>query len=194
MVIRDKGFGSRLFDGFNTVFVVLLILATLYPFYHVAIVSLSDGNAVLRGEVSLFPVAFTFETYGLVLKDPQIPAALWNSVVYTAVGTLINLVMTTLCAYPLARARFSGRKFFTWVVTLTMFVSGGLIPLYLLVMQLGLIDTIWAIVLPVAINPWNMFILRTSFQGIPEDIYEAATIDGANDLETMFRARRSHRR
>jgi len=187
MVMRDKSFGSRLLDKLNFVFMILVIVVTLYPLYYVAIVSLSDGTAVLRGEVRFLPVGFTFETYRLVLEDPQIPRALWNSVVYTTVGTLINLVMTALCAYPLARARFSGRKFFTWVVTLTMFFSGGLIPLYLLVMQLGLIDTIWAIVLPVAINPWNMFILRTSFQGIPEDIYEAATIDGANDLETMFR-------
>jgi putative aldouronate transport system permease protein len=109
-----------------------------------------------------------------------------NSVVYTFVGTAINLVMTALCAYPLARPKFSGRGFFTWVVSLTMFFSGGLIPLYLLVMQLGIKNSMWAVVLPVAINVWNMFILRTSFQQIPEEIYEAAVIDGANDLQTML--------
>ena len=115
------------------------------------------------------------------------PLSLRNSLVYTTLGTLINLVMTTLCAYPLARPRFSGRKLFTWVVTLTMFFSGGLIPLYLLVMQLGLINNMWALLLPGAINVWNMFILRTSFQQIPEELYEAALMDGANDFQTLIR-------
>ena len=187
MVTRDKSFGARLFDKLNFVFMILVILATIFPLYYVAIISLSEGNAVLRGEVHLAPVGFTLKAYKQVLGNTAISRSLWNSIVYTVVGTTINLVMTALCAYPLARPRFSGRKFFTWVVTLTMFFSGGLIPLYLLVMQLGLIDTIWAIVLPVAISPWYMFMLRTSFQQIPEDIYEAAVLDGANDLQTMFR-------
>ena len=187
MVARDKSFGSRLFDKLNFVFMILLILATIFPLYYVAIISLSDGNAVMRGEVHLFPVGFTLKAYNLVLGNVAVPRSLWNSLVYTVVGTTINLVMTTLCAYPLARARFSGRKFFTWMVTLTMFFSGGLIPLYLLVLQLGLRNTMWAFLLPAAINPWNMFILRTSFLQIHEEIYEAAVLDGANDLQTMFR-------
>ena len=186
MMDYDKTWRSRLFDWLNTILMILIILATLYPFYYITIVSLSNGNAVLRGEVRFWPVGLTLESYKLVFQNPTMPKSLVNSVVYTFVGTAINLVMTALCAYPLARPKFSGRGFFTWVVSLTMFFSGGLIPLYLLVMQLGIKNSMWALVLPVAINVWNMFILRTSFQQIPEEIYEAAVIDGANDLQTMF--------
>lgn len=186
-MVRDKSLGSRIFDGLNVVFMLGVILATLYPFYYLAIVSLSNGNAVLRGLVSFWPVGLTLDAYRLVLKTATIPLALRNSILYTAVGTAINLGMTALCAYPLARARFSGRKLLTWIVTVTMFFSGGLIPLYLVIMQLGIRNTIWALVLPGAISPWNMFILRTGFQQIPEELYEAAIIDGANDLQTLVR-------
>ena len=187
MVDYDKTLGSRIFDKINIILLFLVILVTLYPFYYITIVSLSNGNAVLRGEVSLWPVGFTLDSYKLVFQNPAVPLSLRNSLVYTTLGTLINLGMTTLCAYPLARPRFSGRKVFTWVVTLTMFFSGGLIPLYLLIMQLGLINNMWALLLPGAINVWNMFIMRTSFQQIPEELYEAALIDGANDLQTLIR-------
>ena len=187
MYFHDKSFGSRLFDVFNTILMLLVVFVTLYPFYYIGTISLSDGNAVIRGEVRFLPVGFTLATYKRVLQGPFILRSLWNSVVYTTVGTFINLLMTALCAYPLARPYFSGRKFLTWMIMLTMFFSGGLVPSYLLVMQLGLLNTIWAIVLPGAISPWFMFILRTNLQSIPEEIYEASVIDGANDLQTMFR-------
>jgi len=164
---------------------IFVVLATLYPLYYIAVVSLSDGNAVLRGEVGFFPVGLTLDSYKLVMEGETIPRSLLNSVLYTTVGTLVNLSFTALCAYPLSRPYFSGRKVFTWMVTVTMFFSGGLIPLYLLVMNLGLLNTMWALVLPAAISPWNMFIMRTYFQGIPEEMYEAAIIDGANDLQIL---------
>lgn len=187
MTIQDKSLGSRLFDLILTVFMLAIVFVTLYPFYHILIVSLSEGTAVLRGEVRFWPVQPTLDSYRLVFDDPNVPRSLMNSVTYTVVGTTINLLMTALCAYPLARPRFSGRMFFTWMVTLTMFFSGGLIPLYLLILQLGIIDKIWAIVLPVAINPWNMFLMRTAFMGIHESIYEAALIDGASELGILWR-------
>jgi putative aldouronate transport system permease protein len=187
MAIYDRSLGSRLFDAILTILMVLLIFITLYPFYHILIVSLSNGNAVLRGEVTFWPVQFTLESYKLVFQDPAIWQALRNSVLYTSTGTALNLFLTALCAYPLARPRFFARTFFTWMVTLTMFFSGGLIPLYLLVLQLGMIDKIWAIILPTAINPWNMFILRTAFQGIHESVYEAALLDGASEVQILWR-------
>lgn len=187
MTIQDKSFGSRLFDFILMISMLAIVFVTLYPFYHILIISLSDGSAVLRGEVRFWPVEATLDSYKLVFEDPNVPRSLMNSVTYTVVGTTINLIMTALCAYPLARPRFSGRMFFTWMVTLTMFFSGGLIPLYLLVLQLGLIDKIWAIVLPVAINPWNMFLMRTAFMGIHESIYEAALIDGASEIGILWR-------
>lgn len=176
-----------MFDRLNIVFLIFVICATVYPLYYIAIVSLSDGNAVLRQEVGFSPVGFTLEAYELVMMTATIPRSLLNSILYTAVGTLINLSFTALCAYPLARPYFSGRRLFTWMVTVTMFFSGGLIPLYLLVMKLGWLNTIWALVLPAAISPWNMFIMRTYFQGIPEELYEAAIIDGANDLQILVK-------
>ena len=187
MAAYDRSFGSRLFDTLNILFMILVILATLYPFYYIAIVSLSDGRAVMRGEVGLLPIGFSLNAYKIVLENDSISRSLRNSVLYTSVGTAINLFMTALCAYPLARPRFSGRRFFTWLVTFAMLFSGGLIPLYLVILQLGFIDTIWSLVLPTAISPWYMFILRTNFQAIPEEIYNAAAIDGANELQTLFR-------
>jgi len=185
--VYDRSIGSRLFDILNIVFMVFVVFATLYPLYYIAIISLSGGNAVLRGEVRFFPVDFTLESYKLVMENASIPRSLLNSVLYTAVGTLVNLTFTALCAYPLSRPHFSGRKVFTLMVTITMLFSGGLIPLYLLVMKLGFLNTIWALVLPAAISPFNMFIMRTYFQGIPEEMYEAAIIDGANDLQILGR-------
>jgi len=187
VTIYDRDLGSRLFDALNIIFMIFVVIVTLYPLYHIGIVSLSDGNAVLRGDVRFFPVGFTLDSYKLVLQDPAILQSLLNSVIYTTVGTFINLSFTALCAYPLSRASFSGRKFFTWMVTATMFFSGGLIPLYLLVLRLGLMNTMWALVLPGAISPWYMFIMRTYFQGIPEAIIESAIIDGANELQILLK-------
>lgn len=185
--IRDKSLGSRLFDIFILIFMICVVFATLYPFYYMAIVSISDGKAVMRGEISFYPKGINFETYNLVLKDPTIVRSLANSVLYTVVGTIINLSFTSLCAYPLSRPRFSGRTFFTLLFTVTMFFQGGLIPLYLVVLNLGMMNTIWALVLPTAINTWYMFIMRTYYQGIPESLHESAIIDGANDISILWR-------
>ena len=186
MMDYDRTLGSKIFDWANRLLMIGIIFITLYPFYFITIVSLSNGNAVLRGDVSFWPIGFTLESYKLVFDNPAVPTSLSNSVLYTVVGTIINLFMTVLCAYPLARPKFSGKTFFTWVVSMTMFFSGGLIPLYLLVLNLGIYNSIWALVLPGAINVWNMFIMRTSFQSIPEELYEAAILDGANDLQTLY--------
>ncbi|MGI6375453.1 MAG: carbohydrate ABC transporter permease [Anaerolineae bacterium] len=186
-MLYDRSLRSQLFDVVNIVLMLVVVSVTLYPLYYVAIVSISDGNAVLRGNVSFYPIGINFQSYKLVFRTPTVIRALGNSVFYTTVGTAINLFMTALCAYPLARPRFSGKAFFTLMVTITMFFSGGIIPLYLLVMQLGLRNSLWALVLPAAITPWNMFIMRTYFQGLPEEMFEAATIDGASDLEILLR-------
>jgi len=185
--IKDKSIGSILFDVFIIVFMVLVVFATLYPFYYIAIVSISDGKIVTRGEVTVVPKGITFESYNLVLKDPTIVRSLANSMLYTVVGTLINLSFTSMCAYPLSRAKFSGRTFFTLLFTVTMFFAGGLIPLYLVVLRLGIMNTIWAMVLPTAVNTWYMFIMRTYYQGIPESLHESAIIDGANELGILIR-------
>ncbi len=183
----DRGWGATLFRVVNAILMVAVIVATLYPMYYVFVVSISDANSVIRGDVVLAPKNVTWQSYELVLGSQNVIRSLANSALYTVLGTAINLIMTALCAYPLARSRFSGRTFFTVMITITMFFSGGLIPLYLLILSLGLRNTIWSLVLPVAISPWNMIIMRTYFQGIPEEMFEAATIDGANDFQILGR-------
>ena len=182
-----QSFGSRAFDVFNVIFMFLFLLVTLYPFWYVVIVSLSDGKAVLSGQVSLIPVNFTFDTYRVVLRDSNIVTGFKNTVIYTTLGTLINLVCTSLCAYPLSRPDLIGKKQIMGMIVFTMFFSGGMIPSYLVMNQMGLIDTIWAMVLPGAISTYNMIVMRTFFMGIPESLHESASLDGANDWQVLVR-------
>ena len=179
--------GSRFFTGLNAFVLILITLITFYPLYYVLITSISNGMMVMQGKVRLYPIGVTFDSYKSITSDPQLFRSLWYSVLYTVVGTLINIIMSCLCAFPLSRRTFSGKKFFTGMIVVTMFFSGGMIPSYLVVKELGLMDTMWAIVLPVAINTYNMIIIRTSFQSLPESLFESAQLDGANDFTILFR-------
>lgn len=152
-----RTFGSRAFDVFNVIFMLLFLLVTLYPFWYVVIVSLSDGKAVLSGQVSLWPVNITLDTYRVVLRDSSIITGFKNTVIYTSLGTFINLVCTSLCAYPLSRPDLLGKKQVMGMIVFTMFFSGGMIPAYLVMNQTKLIDTIWAMVLPGAISTYTLF-------------------------------------
>lgn len=182
-----RTFGSRAFDVFNVIFMLLFLLVTLYPFWYVVIVSLSDGKAVLSGQVSLWPVNITLDTYRVVLRDSSIITGFKNTVIYTSLGTFINLVCTSLCAYPLSRPDLLGKKRVMGMIVFTMFFSGGMIPAYLVMNQMKLIDTIWAMVLPGAISTYNMIVMRTFFMGIPESLHESACLDGANDWQVLVR-------
>ena len=186
-ILGDRPLGSHLFDVINIALLLGVIFVTLYPMYYIAIISISDGKEVLLGRVRFWPRGLNLQSYQIVLRDPTIIRSLFNSILYTSTGTLINLVLSTLCAYPLSRRDFSGRKLLTLYVAITMFFQGGLIPLYLVVLQLGLLDTMWAIVLVPAINAFYMFIMRTYFQGQPTALHEAAIIDGANDVQILAR-------
>lgn len=179
--------GSKVFDVCNAIFMLLFLLATLYPFWYVVIVSLSDGKAVLSGQVGLWPVNITLDTYKVVLRDSSITTGFKNTVFYTVLGTLINLVCTSMCAYPLSRPDLRGKKQVMGFIVFTMFFSGGMIPGYLVMNQMGLIDTIWAMVLPGAISTYNMIVMRTFFMGIPESLHESACLDGANDWQVLVR-------
>ena len=165
----------------------MLIVITLYPLYYVTINSLSDSRHVLSQSVNLYPKGFTLASYKVVLVDPAMLRAYANTVLYTLVGTVLNIVLTAMCAYPLSIPGFFGRKLFTMLIVFTMLFNGGIIPRYLVVRALGMIDTLWAVVLPVAILTWYMFIMRTYFRGIPDALRESAFIDGANDVQILFR-------
>ena len=178
---------DRVFDVCNTLLLLILAFLTLYPLYYVGIVSLSHGYAVIRGEVTWWPVGINLESYRAVLEAPYVLGSFRNTVWYTFVGTAVNVSMSALCAYPLAMKFFYGRRFLTGFVVATMFFKSGLIPLYLMVRSLGMLDTIWALVLPTAVVTYYMIIMRTFFQNIPEELNDSAYLDGANDIQIFLR-------
>jgi len=179
--------GDRVFELVNGLLLIALAFVTLYPLYYVAIVSVSHGYAVVRGEVSWWPVQVNLESYRAVLEAPYVLISYRNTIWYTVVGTIVNVAMSAFCAYPLAMKFFYGRRFFTAFIVATMFFKGGLIPTYLVVRSLGLLDTMWALVLPTAIVTYYMIIMRTFFQNIPEELHDSAYLDGANDIQIFFR-------
>ncbi len=178
--------GHTAFDYVNVLLMLGVIFVMLYPIYYMAIVSISNGTSVARGEVGFLPVKVTWKAYEIIFSDAPIVTAYKNTIVYTALGVFINLLMTSLCAYPLSRKEFYGKTFFSLFVVFTMFFDGGMIPRFLVVNGLGMLDTMWAIVIPTAINVFYMMMMRTFFQAIPEALHESAFIDGANDW-TVFR-------
>ncbi len=186
MAIKEGGASRKVFQAGNVVFLSLLMLVCLYPLYLQLITSVSHGLEVMKGGITLWPRKITFQTYTTLVRG-ELFLYMKNTIVITVVGTLVNLLMSSLCAYPLSRKTFSGRKFFTAMVTVTLFFSGGMIPMYLTVKQFGLMDSIWALILPGAISTYNMIIIRTSFQAIPDSLIESAQLDGANDLTVLFR-------
>lgn len=184
--IKEGGPSRKVFMVFNVSILFMLSFIAFYPMYLMFITSISDGLEVMKGSVTWLPKSLTLDTYKKLLSN-NIFSYMGNSVYYTVLGTFINLVMSCLCAYPLARKTFSGRKFMTAIVTVTLFFSGGMIPTYLTVKQFGMIDTVWALVLPGAISTYNMIIIRTSFQSIPESLIESAQLDGANDILILLK-------
>lgn len=174
--------GDRIFGLVNGFFLVVLLLLILLPLVHMLAVSVSDANLVLRGEITFIPSGINFKCYEALLGGSEIPRAYYNTIRYTFFGVLIDVAMTALCAYPLSRPNFYGRKFFNFFVVFTMLFNVGIVANFMIVFQLGLKNTIWAILLPTAINVYYMVIMRTFFQNIPEELYQSAYVDGASDL------------
>ena len=180
--------GDRIFEIVNYVLLSGVLIVVIYPLVYVLSASVSDPAAILRGEIWLWPKGFNLHAYAKVFQNADILRGYYNTIVYTAVGTAINLVLTTLAAYPLSRKDFYGRNVITAFIVFTMFFSGGMIPMYLLIRDLHMLNTIWAIVIPGAVSVWNLIIMRTYFQSsIPHEIQEAALIDGCNNLQTLVR-------
>ncbi|AIQ69615.1 carbohydrate ABC transporter permease [Paenibacillus graminis] len=175
-----------LFGVINTLILTLVAVATLYPIVYITAISLSDTVSVVQGKVFLFPKRLNFEAYGEVLKNDTIPRAYLNSVFYTALGTFVNLLFTAVAAYPLSQKGFFGRKFFMTAIVLTMFLNPGIIPTYVVVQQLGLTDSVWALVLPNAIWTMELIILKSFYENMSSQIREAALIDGASEYRILF--------
>ena len=187
--MRYKQTGSDLiFAIFLAIFGMLIFAVMFYPLWFVVIASISDPIAVVSGQVTLLPIRPSLESFELVFRERNIWIGYRNSLFYLVLGTSINLIMTTLGAYPLSRPDFPFRTFFTFFIAFTMLFSGGMIPFFLLVNNLGMFDTIWAMVIPGAISTWNLLIMKNYFQSsIPMELKEAATIDGCSDLHILLR-------
>ncbi|CAM4008687.1 carbohydrate ABC transporter permease [Paenibacillus alkaliterrae] len=180
--------GEKTFDFVNTLFMLTLILVTLYPFLYVLFASVSDPGLLAKNRGILFaPVGFSLRAYELVLNNAMIIIGYANTLFYVIVGTAINIFLTSLGAYALSRRNVMLKKPIMMMLVFTMFFSGGLVPTYLLINDLGMMDTRWALIIPSAMSVWNLIIMRTSFQGIPESLEEAAKLDGANDFTILFR-------
>ena len=182
----NQGKGYRIFSVFNILLMILICLMIIFPLYYMLIVSISDGAAIMSGQVNFLPVGFSLRAYRAAFKDANFIKSYWNTVVITVCGTTVNLLMTTLFAYPLSRRDLMGRKLLMKIAVFTMFFTGGMIPSYMLVNSLGMNNTYWALILPGAINVYNATIMRTFFEGIPMDLTEAAYVDGANDVRILW--------
>lgn len=165
----------------------LFVLAIIVPVIYIIIASFMDPITLQNRGISLDISQWTTTAYQRVITNPQIWIGFKNSVVYSILFTVISLLVTLLAAYPMSRPDFRGKKLFNTIFVITMFFSGGLIPTYLLISNLGMLDTIWAVVLPGAFSVWNMIIARTYYQGVPGELHEAAEVDGANDLTFFFK-------
>jgi putative aldouronate transport system permease protein len=179
---------DKLFLACIYVFLGAILLSVLYPLIYILSSSFSSPQAVVAGRVWLFPVDFSLAGYEAVFKNPQIMIGYRNSALYTLAGVIINIVLTVMLAYPLARKDFYGRNFIMVLLIITMLFNGGLIPYYITVKSVGILNTPWAMLLPQAMAVWQVIIARTFFQTtIPEELYEAAELDGCSDLQFLLR-------
>ncbi|WP_342479039.1 carbohydrate ABC transporter permease [Paenibacillus sp. FSL H7-0350] len=180
--------GDKLFLISTYIYLGLALVVVLYPLIYILSASISSPQDVNSGAMWLFPKNVTLDGYKLVFENPKIWNGYLNTIIYTAVGTLLNLAVTLPAAYALSRSDFVGRQLFMGLILFTMFFSGGLVPTYLLVKNLGLINSMGALILPVAASVWNIVVARTFFQStIPKELQEAAHIDGCTNLKLFIR-------
>lgn len=168
----------------NYILLAMLLIIVLYPLIYIVSCSFSSGDALMTGRVRFLPVEPTLDSYKAVFKYSSIWTGYANSLLYTGLGTLVSIVVTLFAAYPLSRDDFMGKKIITRIFLFTMMFSGGLIPSYLLIKNLGLIDSMWSIILPGAVSAYNVIVARTYFkQTIPKELLEAAQMDGCSDFK-----------
>jgi multiple sugar transport system permease protein/putative aldouronate transport system permease protein len=172
----------------NNIILLLIFLAVLYPLLYVFSASFSDPNAVSAGKVWLLPVKFTTKAYVRIFEYTRIWSGYANSIFYASVGTFVNVSMTILAAYPLSRKDLYGKNLLLGLFIFSMMFSGGLIPFYITVNQLGLYNTRWALIIPQALSVWNMIIAITYFRtSLPQELLEAAQLDGCSDIQYLWR-------
>ena len=179
----------RAFLIINVIFLILTALTCLFPFVNLLAISFSSKLAVVAGKVTFWPVDFTTKAYSFILQNVSFKRSLWVSVQRTVLGVLVNLTLIVLTAYPLSKSKqeFGARNIYSWFFVITMLFNGGLIPTYLVVRNTGLIDSIWALILPGALPVFSMLVVMNYMRSLPKELEEAAYIDGAGHLQTLFR-------
>jgi putative aldouronate transport system permease protein len=180
--------GDMAFDVINTMLQAFIFIIMVYPLYYIVIASISEPSEVLTGHVFLLPKGFQLDGYKQVFRSPDIVTGYLNSIFYTFLGTIINLFVTLPCAYSLSRKDLRGRTGFTLFFSFTMFFSGGMVPSYMVVRGLGLLNSFWALLLPAAMSVWNMIICRNFFEhNIPLELLEVSRIDGCMNIRFFIR-------
>lgn len=188
MVKRFVNKGDTFFTVTVYFLLILFCILTLYPLIYIVSCSFSDPEAVYRGDVFLLPVKFSVKSYERVLNNSEIWTGYKNTIIYTAVGTFLSVAFTMMSAYPLTRKDLKGRQVFMTLYVITMFFGGGIVPLYIVVDSLGMIDTMWGVILPGCVSVWNLIVVRTYINtSLPFELQEAAMIDGADGFRLFFR-------
>ncbi|RJX40153.1 carbohydrate ABC transporter permease [Paenibacillus pinisoli] len=180
-------YGDRIFVGVNYTLLFLLGFVAFYPFWNAAVISFNSGSDTMLGGITFWPREFTLSNYEVVFKDKRLIDGFIISVLRTGAGTLLSIIATAIFAYGMTKREMMGRKFYMVMCIITMYFSGGLIPSYLLIRELGLMNSFWVMIIPGIISVWNMIIFRTFFKGIPAGLEESAAIDGASNWGIFFR-------
>ncbi|PAV31160.1 sugar ABC transporter permease [Virgibacillus profundi] len=186
--MKKFGLSDKAFDIINKILVAIITIVILYPLIFVVSASISDPSAVSTGRMWLWPVDITFDGFKLVLENDAIWLGYRNTIFYTIVGTTLHLLVLLPCAYALSRKELKGKVLIMWFILFTMLFNGGMIPTYLVVKGLGMLDTMWAIVIPGLVGAWSVLVARAFFQqSIPDQLVEASKIDGASDFKIFIR-------
>ncbi len=178
---------EKIANGFIVLFLLILCFSMLYPFWNCVVIAFNEGLDTVLGGITFWPRKFTLENMKFVLQDPRILQAFGVTVARTVTGTFLSIVVTSLMAFGLSRPELKYRNKYMSLALVTMYFSGGMIPTYILIRDLGLRDTFWVYIIPGALNVWNMIIFRSFFSGIPKELVEAAMIDGANWYDIFLR-------
>ena len=188
VVLLKRTLGEKVFNVFNIIFMILLGLVTVYPIWHVLMASFSDSGELMRHSgMVIKPAGFSFKAYELVFKTPMIATGYMNTVIILLGGVSLSMAITILTAYVLSRDNLYGKRIILFFIVFTMYFSGGLIPFYFTVKDLGLSDTLWALIIPGCLNTFNFIIMRTYFEAIPKSLEESAKIDGASHFVVLLK-------
>lgn len=184
---KNQSISQRMFNVFNYTFFILMGITTIFPFLNLIAKSFSSEKALISGKVTIFPVEFQTGTYKFVLGNPQFLNAFKISILVTLIGTVLGVLMTITIAYPLSKPHLKGRRWILLYYVFAMIFNGGLIPTYLVMQKLNLVNNFWVLILPVLVNVYNMLIMKNYFESLPDSLEESARIDGASTFEILFK-------